>query len=324
MEVFTDISSCMMSVMLVGAATMLLVATILLKRHRIHLPPGPRALPVIGHFHLLIDKNRPPPQILSSLSKQYGPIMHLKFGSRPVLVISSSALAKECLTVNDKTFASRPSLAQGRYLGYNDYIMGLAPYGRYWRNARKICVLEILTPKRIQDFGTKRRQEIYKGINSLFHQTQLQSIVNMRSVFSRFTFNIMMTMIIDEKYFGEESGISVDLIIHLIEEFFVLNGVIDIGDYIPWLKWFDLQGYVKAMKKLHKNLDLYMQRIVEKHREKGIKDGEEMDDFIDVLISQAEKNGEAIPDKYAFIKSTAIVSVFTLPVFHIFGLQFFE
>ncbi|XP_057832661.2 cytochrome P450 81Q32 [Cryptomeria japonica] len=307
MEVFRDISSSTMSVMLVGAATMLLVATILLKRHRIHLPPGPRALPIIGHFHLLIDKTRPLHQILSSLSQEYGPILHLKFGSRPVLVISSSALAKECLTVNDKSFASRPSLAQGQYLGYNNYIMGWAPYGRYWRNARKICVLEILTPKRIQDFGTKRRQEIYQAVNSLFQQAQLQSIVNMRSVLARLTFNILMTMIIDEKYFGEESGISVDLIIHLIEEFFVLNGVINIGDYIPWLKWFDLQGYEKAMKNVHKNLDLYMQRIVEKHREKGLKDEEEMDDFIDVLISQAEKNGEAILDKDAFIKSTAII-----------------
>ncbi|GLJ55402.1 hypothetical protein SUGI_1189410 [Cryptomeria japonica] len=299
-----------MSVMLVGAATMLVVATILLKRHRnysIHLPPGPRALPVIGHFHLLIDKTRPLHQILSSLSTQYGPIMHLKFGSCPVLVVSSSALAKECLTVNDKNFSSRPSLAQGQFLGYNNYNLAWAPYGRYWRNARKICVLEILTPKRIQDFGTKRRQEIHKAVNSLFQQAQLKSIVDMKSVLARLTFNILMTMIIDEKYFGEESGISVDLITHLIEEFFVLNGVIDIGDYIPWLKRFDLQGYEKAMKKVHKNLDLYMQRIVEKHREKGIKDGGEMEDFIDVLISQAENNGEAIADKDAFIKITAIV-----------------
>ncbi|XP_057832634.2 cytochrome P450 81Q32 [Cryptomeria japonica] len=310
MEVFTDISASMMSVMLVGAATMLVVATILLKRHRnysIHLPPGPRALPVIGHFHLLIDKTRPLHQILSSLSTQYGPIMHLKFGSCPVLVVSSSALAKECLTVNDKNFSSRPSLAQGQFLGYNNYNLAWAPYGRYWRNARKICVLEILTPKRIQDFGTKRRQEIHKAVNSLFQQAQLKSIVDMKSVLARLTFNILMTMIIDEKYFGEESGISVDLITHLIEEFFVLNGVIDIGDYIPWLKRFDLQGYEKAMKKVHKNLDLYMQRIVEKHREKGIKDGGEMEDFIDVLISQAENNGEAIADKDAFIKITAIV-----------------
>ncbi|GLJ52737.1 hypothetical protein SUGI_1123000 [Cryptomeria japonica] len=305
-----DITISMMSGILVGAVTVYLVATILLKHNgenRNHLPPGPRALPIIGHFHLLMDKTKPIHQILSSLSTLYGPIMHLKFGSCPVLVISSSDLAKESFTVNDKSFASRPRLAQGEYLSYNYSMLGWAPYGPYWRNARKICVLELLSSKRIQSFGPKRMQEIKKAVNSLLQQAQLQSIVNMRSVLSKLTFKVMMSMIIDERYFEEESGFSVDLVTHLIEESFMLQGVVDIGDYIPWLKWFDLQGYVKAMKKVNEKIDLYMQRIVEKHREKRLKDGEEMEDFVDVLISQAEEYGEAIPDKDAFIKATAIV-----------------
>ncbi|XP_057873228.1 cytochrome P450 81Q32 [Cryptomeria japonica] len=305
-----DITISMMSVILVGVATVFLVATILLKhngKYRCRLPPGPRAIPVIGHFHLLMDKTKPIHQILSSLSTEYGAIMHLKFGSCPVLVISSSDLAKESFTVNDKAFASRPRSAQGQHLGYNYSMLGWAPYGPYWRNARKICVLELLSSKRIQSFGPKRMQEIKKTVNSLFQQTQLQSIVKMRRVLSKLTFKVLMTMIIDERYFGEESGISVDSVTHLIEESFMLHGVLDIGDYIPWLKWFDLQGYVKAMKTVNEKLDLYMQRIVEKHRDKRLKDGVEIDDFIDVLISQAEENGEAIPDKDAFIKATAIV-----------------
>ncbi|KAH9330483.1 hypothetical protein KI387_002591, partial [Taxus chinensis] len=90
-------------------------------RHR--QPPGPRALPIIGHFHLLIDKTKPIHQILSSLSAKHGPIMNLRFGSRPVLVISSSELAKQCLSTNDLAFASRPQLAQGQHLGYDYYFL---------------------------------------------------------------------------------------------------------------------------------------------------------------------------------------------------------
>ena len=106
----------------------------------------------------------------------------------------------------------------------------------------------------------------------------------------------------------KESGLSEDVVTHLIEESFILHGVVDIGDYIPWLKRFDLQGSVKAMKKVTEKLDLYMQRIVEQHREKRIEVGSETEDFIDVLISQSEENGEAIHDKDAFIKATAVVS----------------
>lgn len=82
-----------------------------------------------------------------------------------------------------------------------------------------------------------------------------------------------------------------DLVTHLIEESFILKGVICVGDYIPWLKWLDLQGYEKAMKKLHEKLELYLQRILDKHREKGSKEERVMEDYIDVLISQAKENG---------------------------------
>ncbi|XP_059070345.1 cytochrome P450 CYP82D47-like [Cryptomeria japonica] len=241
MDVFTNITFSTMSVIVVGAATLFLLATILLKQHRYyrsHLPPGPELFLC------------------------------------PVLVISSSELAKECFTVNDRSFASRPQLAQAQLLGYNYSMLGWAPYGPYWRNARNIY-----------------------------------SIVKMRNVLSNLSFKIPVTMIINERYFGEELGISGDLVTRLIKESFVLQGVVNIGDYIPWLKWLDLQGYEKAMKKVHSKLDLYMQKIVVKHREKGSKDGGEMDDFIDVMISQAEENGEAIPDKDVFIKAIAIEMV---------------
>ncbi|GLJ43734.1 hypothetical protein SUGI_0910620, partial [Cryptomeria japonica] len=309
--ILLNISSRMNSNLIVGSATVLLMAIIGFwfkkyrsDRHR--LPPGPRALPVIGHFHLLIDKERPFHRILDSLSKVYGPIMHLKFGSRPVLIISSSELAKECFTVNDLAFASRPRLSQGKHLGYDFMFMGWAPYGSYWRNVRKICALELLSSKQIQTYRPKRMREISKTLNYLFQQAQMKTTVNMRTVLSQMTLNVLMSMIMGDHYFGEEAGMSFLEVAHLIEESFVLHGAVNIGDYIPWLKWLDLQGYERAMKKVQGKLNPYMQRIVEKHRENPPTEKEDMD-FIDVLILQAEENGEAIPDKDTFIKSIAVL-----------------
>ncbi|GLJ27828.1 hypothetical protein SUGI_0546180 [Cryptomeria japonica] len=70
--------------------------------------PHPPSWPIIGHLHLL-RKKKPIHRILASLSQSYGPIMHLQLGFRPVLVISSSELAKECFTANDKSLGFAPT-----------------------------------------------------------------------------------------------------------------------------------------------------------------------------------------------------------------------
>ncbi|KAH9290172.1 hypothetical protein KI387_034289 [Taxus chinensis] len=107
-----------------------------------------------------------------------------------------------------------------------------------------------------------------------------------------------MGMIVGDQYFGEKSVVSYGEVKHAIEESLVLHGAISIGDYIPWLKPFDVQGYEKAMKNVQRKLDSYLQKLVEKHREiESNKEEDEMD-FIDVLIAQ-EKN-EAVSDKDAF------------------------
>ncbi|GLJ52583.1 hypothetical protein SUGI_1119090 [Cryptomeria japonica] len=295
-------------VILVGAAT-IYVALILLKslasnKTSFPLPPGPRALPVIGHFHLLFDKTRPIHQILATMAKRYGPVLQVKFGSKPVLVISSAELARECFTLNDKALASKPVLSQGKHLGYNYSMVAWAPYGPYWRTARKVCVVELLSPKRIQSFAHNRMQQLRKGVNTMFQQAQQESSVNMKRFFSQLNFKTLMSMIINEKYFGEASGVSEEIVSEAIEESFVYHGCVNIGDYIPWLKWLDLQGYEKAMIRVQTQIDLFMQKILEKHREKGSKDGEEAEDFVDVLIQQADLNAQAIPDKDEFIKAT--------------------
>ncbi|GLJ22375.1 hypothetical protein SUGI_0421190 [Cryptomeria japonica] len=90
------------------------------------LPPGPFAWPIIGNLNQL---KRLPHRDLHELGKKYGPIMMLKLGSVPTVVVSSSAMAKEFLKTHDKVFASRPRTAAGKYIGYNFKDLILSPYG---------------------------------------------------------------------------------------------------------------------------------------------------------------------------------------------------
>ncbi|KAL6224269.1 hypothetical protein ACLB2K_003124 [Fragaria x ananassa] len=51
----------------------------------------------------------------------------------------------------------------------------------------------------------------------------------------------------------------------MIDELFLLNGVFNIGDWIPWLEFLDLQGYVKRMKGKKKSEPFY-DYVLDEHK----------------------------------------------------------
>ncbi|CAN7023438.1 unnamed protein product [Brassica oleracea var. botrytis] len=57
-------------------------------------PPSPPGFPIIGNLHQLGDLSH---QSLWRLSKKYGPVMFLKLGRVPTVVVSSSETAKQAL-----------------------------------------------------------------------------------------------------------------------------------------------------------------------------------------------------------------------------------
>jgi hypothetical protein len=76
----------------------------------------------------------------------------------------------------------------------------------------------------------------------------------------------------------------------MLDELFLLNGVLNIGDSIPWLDWMDLQGYIKRMKKLSKMFDRFLEHVVEEHNQRRLREGKSFvaNDMVDVLLQIAD------------------------------------
>ncbi|XP_039689214.1 cytochrome P450 71B36 isoform X2 [Medicago truncatula] len=128
-------------------------------------PPGPKPLPLIGNLHQLDPSS--PHHSLWQLSKHYGPIMSLKLGYIPTLVVSSAKMAEQVLKTHDLKFASRPSFLGLRKLSYNGLDLGFAPYSSYWRDMKKLCALHLFSPKSLHSFRPIRENEVAELIQKL-------------------------------------------------------------------------------------------------------------------------------------------------------------
>jgi cytochrome P450 family 71 subfamily A len=121
------------------------------------LPPSPPALPLLGHLHLLGNL---PHRSLHKLSTLYGPIMYLRLGSVPTVVLSSAAAVEKSIRLHDIALSSRPRTTVADILLYGCSDVSFSPYGEYWRQIRRICVLHLLNNKKVQSFGVIREQEV--------------------------------------------------------------------------------------------------------------------------------------------------------------------
>ncbi|KAL0351282.1 UNVERIFIED_CONTAM: Trimethyltridecatetraene synthase [Sesamum calycinum] len=271
------------------AAALAFLSKIILRRHRKrNFPPGPKPWPVIGNLNLV---GSIPHQSLHFLSQKYGDIMQLKFGKFPVVVASSPEMAKQFLRVHDTVFASRPALAAGKYTSYNYSDMTWAPYGPFWRQARKIYLSEVFSAKKLESLEHIRIEERRNFLGRLYSLSGKPVVL--RAHLSRYTLSSISRMVLSSKYFSEseydKSVVKLDELQEMLEEWFLLNGVFNIGDWIPWLSFLDLQGYVKRMKALYKKFDRFHNYVIDDHQtrmatEKDFVPG----DVVDALLQLAE------------------------------------
>ncbi|KAJ9691393.1 hypothetical protein PVL29_013545 [Vitis rotundifolia] len=242
------------------------------------LPPGPWKLPLIGNVHQLVGSLSH--QSLSRLAKQYGPLMSLQLGEVYTLIISSPEMAKQVMKTHDINFAQRPRLLASNILSYDSADIVFSPYGCYWRQLRKICVVELLTAKRVKSFQSVREEELSNLIATVTSCSRLP--INFTEKSSSLTFTIIARAALGKKCKDQDAFLSVTKeIVELLSGFCV-------ADMYPSVKWLALvSGMRYKLDKVFQRTDRMLQNIVDEHREKlktqaGKLQGEE--DLVDVFL----------------------------------------
>ncbi|KAJ9540445.1 hypothetical protein OSB04_026951 [Centaurea solstitialis] len=258
------------------------------------LPPSPPKLPIIGNLHQLLGKPRH--HALWKLSQKYGPVMLIYIGSKPYIVISSSAMAKQVLKTQDHICCSRTVFQATKRLTYNYLDIAFSPYGNHWREMRKVLVSEFLGLKRAKLFNRVLVTEIETMLRSLSSNTE----VNLKKVFMEMVKGVICKVAFGNNYREQQpKGPSLEVMLDEIAEMF--NG--SVGDNFPWLGHIidRFSGFNGSLEKVFSYLDSYIEAIIAEHENHAIADMSDDDkDFVHAILELSSK--EASGSEYRLTK----------------------
>ncbi|GFQ08709.1 cytochrome p450 71d95, partial [Phtheirospermum japonicum] len=192
------------------------------------------------------------------------------------VVISSGEAAKEALKDQDPACAGRPESISNKIIFYDYTDVFASPYNEYWRQMRKICILELLTAKNVRSFGSIRQDEISRLVRSL--RSSSSSCTNLTEKIFGFT-----SSVIYRAAFGKVTSHRDSLEVLLKKAVPLLAGF-GLADLFPSSKLLNFLSWNKYnLLSLRRKMDAILDVILEEHKLKqsGEFGGE---DIVDVLL----------------------------------------
>ncbi|KAI3929140.1 hypothetical protein MKX01_006376, partial [Papaver californicum] len=239
---------------------------------------------------------------LGAMADKYGPAFNIRSGCHEILVVSSWEMIKECFTTNDALFTNRPSLLNVKHLFNYEESLGFAPYGPLWKELRKISAQQLLSNQQLRVWKHLKYQEIdvsFNDLNESCNKNGGTAQVRMDYWFAFMTYNISAAVVAGCQSQEPKSAVVRELYKKAMEKALNLTAVFVFSDVVPCLDWVDrLRGLVRDMQCCREELNSIAEGFIEERRQKrrlmasspGHKEGDGDQNFIDVLLTFAEKS----------------------------------
>ncbi|KAF2266042.1 cytochrome P450 [Lojkania enalia] len=98
-------------------------------------PPGPPPIPILGNLHQVPLKKAY--LQFTKWSRQYGPILGLRFGPQKVIVLNNWRSVRDLFDQRGSIYSSRPDIAIAQHVVPGDRHLAFMKYDKRWRRGRK-------------------------------------------------------------------------------------------------------------------------------------------------------------------------------------------
>ena len=200
--------------------------------------------------------------------------------------------------------------------------MAFSPYGDYWREIRKICVLELFSVKRVQSYQFIREEEVALFVDSISHYASSATPIDLSEKLFALTASITFRIGFGKSFRG--SGLDNERFQALVHEVESMIGSYNASEFLPFVGWIidTISGRFKRLERVFHELDTLFQQVIDLHLDPE-RTKPEHEDIIDVLLrierEQAKSSDAARFTKHN-IKAVLLVSCqsFTNPFFFFF------
>ncbi|TVU00049.1 hypothetical protein EJB05_54542, partial [Eragrostis curvula] len=270
------------------------------------LPPGPWALPVLGHLHHFAG-GKLPHRAMRDLARRHGPLMLLRFGEVPVVVASSPDAALEVMRTHGVAFASRPISPMSRLWFQGAGGVSFTPYGEAWRQLRRICTQELLSARRVHSFRPIREDELgrlLRSVAAVASAAGTATTVNLTEKISTYVADSTVRAIIGSRRLRDR-----DAYLRMLQGLFSIVPGMSLPDLFPSSRLAMLLSRAPARILAYRaDLRRIMDGILEEHEDRrAAGEDDEEEDLVDVLLRLQKEVNSEFPLTTENIKSVMLV-----------------
>ena len=257
-----------------------------------HLPPGPWTLPVIGSLHHVLSVL--PHRTITELCRRHGPLMLLKLGEVPTVVVSSAEAVEQVMKTNDIAFSYRRTTELQDIVGFGGKGIIFAPYDNRWRQMRKVCIMELLNSKQVKRMEDIRAEEVGRLLRSIITATAVGATVNISQKAAALSNAVVTRAVFGGKFARQEEYLrEINQLLELLGGFCL----VDLFPSSRLVRWFST-----CERRTKKSCDLIQHIITgvldERKVVRAAGDGAcstDDEDLLDVLLRLQEEDSLAYP-----------------------------